>query len=201
MPTPELTQLLSNGLQLLYFAHQQGATQAQDAAANSSSATLKRAFKAGAKQSGVQAKRLENVFKSAGLAPKGKPDPAMQGLIDANKAAIAATHDATERDLLNVSYGQLAFHYYLANYGTLRNYAKALGNREAVSLLTETLNEMSTLDSKYTVLANGVIAKSTARGADGQSSGSGLSWTLTIASIIGLVAAFRRRAGDSSAAQ
>ena len=198
MPKPELTQLLSNGLQLLYSAHQQGATQAQDAATNSSSPVLKKAFKAGAKQSGAHAKRLEKVFQAAGLTPKGKPDPAMQGIIDANKARIAATHDETERDLLNIAYGQLAFHYYLAGYGTLRNYAKALGNREAMSLLTKTLDEMSTLDSKYTALANSIIAKSKARDGKGQSSGSGLSLTLILASIVGLGFAFSRQSKDAA---
>ncbi len=198
MPTPELTQLLSNGLQLLYSAHQQGATQAQDAATNSSSPVLKKACKAGAKQSGMQAKRLENVFKAAGLAPKGKPDAAMQGIIEANKARIAATHDEIERDLLNIAYGQLAFHYYLAGYGTLRNYAKALGNREAVSLLTKTLNEISTLDSKYTSLANGIIAKSRARDEKGESSGSGLSWTLILASLVGLGFALSKQSKNAA---
>lgn len=200
MPTPELTQLLSNGLQLLYFAHQQGATQAQDCAANSSSPTLKRAFKAGVKQNGAQAERLEGVFKAAGLAPKGKPDPAMQGIIEANKARIAATHDATERDLLNIAYAQLAAHYYLAGYGTLRNYARALGNREAVRLLTKTLDETSALDSKFTALANGVIAKA-GKSDGGAASGSGLSWTLVLASLVGVGLAYSRRAGGDSPAR
>ena len=198
MPTPELTQLLSNGLQLLYSAHQQGGTQAQDAATNSSSPVLKKACKAGAKQSEVQAKRLEKVFKAIGATPKSKPDPAMQGIIDANKARIDATHDETERDLLNIAYAQLAFHYYLAGYGTLRNYARALGNREAASLLTKTLDEISTLDTKYTALASGIISKSKARDGKGQSSGSGASLTLIIASLMGLGVVLSRQPGKAS---
>ncbi len=197
MPTPELTQLLSNGLQLLYFAHQQGATQALDSATNSSSPVLKQACKAGAKQSGAQAKRLEKVFKAIGVTPMGKPDPAMQGIIHANKARIAATHDETERDLLNIAYGQLAQHYYLAGYGTLRNYAKALGNREAVSLLSKTLDEISATDSKFTAIANGIIAKSKARDGKGSSGSSG-SWLLVLASIVGLGVVLSRQSNDAS---
>ena len=183
MPTPELTQLLSNGLQLLYSAHQQSAAQAQDSAANSTAPALKLLCRSGAKQNQKQAKRLENAFKAVGLAPKAKADAGMGGIVEGNKQRLAATHDAVERDLLNIAYAQLGAHYYISAYGTLRNYARALGKTEAVKLLSKTLEENVALDKTFTSLANGIISKSLA--GKRQSTG-GLSTSLLLAGVAGL---------------
>ncbi len=184
MPTPELTQLLSNGLQLLYDAHRQSAAQAQDSASNSIARKLKLACQSGAKQNQKQAKRLDRVFKAAGLAPKAKTDAGMQGIVEGNRERLAVTHDATERDLINIAYAQLGAHYYISAYGTLRNYARALGNTEAAKLLGKTLEENVALDKTFTSLANGIISDSLAE--TRKSGGGGLSTTLLLAGAAGL---------------
>ena len=171
MPTPELTQLLSNGLQLLYSAHQQSAAQAQDSAANSTAPALKLLCRSGAKQNQKQAKRLEKAFKAVGLASKAKADAGMGGIVEGNKQRLAATHDATERDLLNIAYAQLGAHYYISAYG-------------------KTLEENVALDKTFTSLANGIISKSLA--GKRQSTG-GLSTSLLLAGVAGLAYTFLKQ--------
>jgi len=52
--------------------------------------------------------------------------------------------------------GQRAEHYEIGAYGTVIAWARAMGHDEAVSLLTENLNEEKAADKKLTSLAEGV---------------------------------------------
>ncbi len=196
MPAPELTQLLSNGLQLLYGAHQQSSTQAGADAAGNENPLLKRAFGAEAKLHRDQSKRLDKVFKSVGLAPKGKPEAALQGIFDGSRERLDVTRDPLERALITIGYRQLAAHYYISAYGTLRNYAKALGHGEAVKLLSKTLDEMSTADKRLTSFANRIIAKTKADTGK-KDSGSAVPGTLAIASLVGLGYVLLRKPAES----
>lgn len=162
MPSQAVRELFFDGLSFLYGAHQQGSAQAVANQRTSTSPKLRSMLKAGAKANLDQARRLEKVFASAGLQPHGKHDKAMQGIIDANNALVARTSDPATRDLLNIELGQVAAHYYLATYGTLRSYAEALGNRAAVRLLQQTLDETGLIDREFSRLAGRLASQSRA---------------------------------------
>ena len=147
---PGNRRLFEDGLHLLHAAHRQGAAQA---ARNNKTATLpklKHMLEAGAKQNIVQLKRLDEVFDAIGVRPDPRHDPAMQGICDLNEAEIAKHGDAADRDLINIEYGQVAAHFYIARYGTLRSAAHALGHTDAVKLLDRTLGETRAIDSAFT---------------------------------------------------
>ena len=160
MASRTLSTLFAEGLQSLYGAHRQGAEQAAANVKTSTSPALRSMLRAGAKQNLAQARRLETVFKSAGLAPKGRRDPAMQGIADANEAMLAQAPGAAARDLATIASGQVAAHFYLATYGTLRSYAQLMGNKKAVKLLSKTLNETSAIDAGFTKLARSLTKRS-----------------------------------------
>ena len=164
MSSQVVRELFSEGLRFLYGAHQQGSAQAAANQRTSTSPKLRSMLKAGAKANLGQARRLERVFASAGLQPHGKHDKAIQGIVDANNALVARTHDPAARDLLNIELGQAAAHYYLATYGTLRSYAEALGNRAAVRLLQRTLDETGLIDREFSRLAGRLASQSGASG-------------------------------------
>ncbi len=151
--------LLVTGLEYLYGAHQQGAQQAAANAESSAYPKLKAAVEAGSKANLLQAKRLEKVFKSLDREPAARPDAGMQGITEANETLLTGTLDPAERDLINIAFGQTAAHFYMAKYGTLRTYAKEMGNQKAARLLQKTLKETVKIDERLTILAREVMKK------------------------------------------
>ena len=156
--------LFSEGLAYLYGAHRQGAAHAAASERTSASPKLRAMLRAGARANLDQARRLEGVFRSAGLRPCARHDRAMQGIIDANNARVAATRDPAARDLINIELGQVAAHFYLATYGTLRDHAERLGNREAARLLQRTLDETGLIDREFSRLARRLAGRPGAGG-------------------------------------
>ena len=153
MVSPGVRAQFVGGLELLYGAHHQGARQAAENERTSTSPLLRRMLRAGAKQNLRQAKRLEEVFATGRLEPRRAFDPVMEAIKDANKAGVAAARDAAARDLANIAYGQLAAHFYIANYGTVRAAAAALGEGAVASLLQKTLDETYRIDAEFSRLA------------------------------------------------
>ena len=167
-----LNELLSNGLELVYAAHHQGAAQVSANRSSSTTPELKAFLEAGAKKNREQAVRLEKVFKILGLPPKGTPDQTMQAIIDTNNTLVAQTSNPTERDLINVSAGQHAAHFYLATYGALRHYADELGRTKVSKLLQKTMDETGAVNKQLTSLSGDIIRHSNRRtGTKAKSSG------------------------------
>lgn len=197
-------ELFSEGLTFLYGAHQQGGAQAAANQRTATSPKLLQMLRAGAKANAEQARRLEEVFRSAGLKPRARHDKAMQGIIDANNALVARTRDPAARDLLTIEMGQVAAHFYLAAYGTLRNYAEHLGNREAVRLLQRTLDETGGIDREFTRLAQRLTRQSGAGGYGDEAvlhTTAAMHPAVTVATVMGLVAAGVALVGRSNGAK
>ncbi len=153
--------LFEDGLHLLHEAHGQGAAQAARNYKTSTLPKLKQMLEAGSKQNIVQQKRLDEVFELISIRPDPKQDPAMQGICDLNEAEIAKHRSAADRDLINIEYGQVAAHFYIARYGTLRSAAHALGHAKAAKLLDRTLVETRAIDQAFTQLYNHLLARRT----------------------------------------
>ncbi|XYD09125.1 DUF892 family protein [Methylobacterium sp. NMS12] len=156
---PGNQRLFEDGLHLLHGAHRQGAAQATRNNKTATLPKLKQMLESGSKQNIVQLKRLDEVFDSIGVRPDPRNDPAMQGICDLNEAEIAKHRDAADRDLINIEYGQVAAHFYIARYGTLRSAAHALGHAETVELLDRTLVETRAIDRAFTQLYDHLLAR------------------------------------------
>lgn len=151
--------LLEAELRILLGAHRQGAEQAERNRETSTHPKLKRMVAAGSKANLLQAERLERALSSLGAAPYPHHDAGMQGICDANEAEIAADRHPAARDLVNIAHGQVAAHFYIAKYGTLRAHARALGHREAAKLLGRTLHETYAIDRAFTRLYDHLIGR------------------------------------------
>ena len=154
---PRLRNLLTEGLRLLHAAHHQGAEQAAANIDSSSLPKLKHMLKAGATLNLVQARRLEPLFKALGRTIEHRTDHAMSGIAEANRVLVAKADGRAANDLANIGSGQVAAHFYLATYGTLRLYARALGFREAVAAFDRTLAETASVDRAFTRLAARIV--------------------------------------------
>ena len=100
----------------------------------------------------MQVNRLEEVFRSLGLAARGKTCDGMKGLIEEGKKHIEELEGST-LDAALIGAAQKVEHYEIATYGTLATWADLLGHQDAKDLLGQTLEEEKEADEKLTGIA------------------------------------------------
>ncbi|PZR22605.1 MAG: hypothetical protein DI539_05120 [Flavobacterium psychrophilum] len=104
-----------------------------------------------------QIDRLEAVFASLGEKAEGKKCEAMTGLIKEGESILEETTPGPVRDAGIIAASQKIEHYEIATYGTLCSFAKAVGENDAVQLLTLTLSEEKEADMILSDAACGAI--------------------------------------------
>jgi ferritin-like metal-binding protein YciE len=77
----------------------------------------------------------------------------MQGLIEENKELLGEDAEPEVLDAGMIVGAQKVEHYEIAGYGSVVEFAKLLGNREAADLLAKTLDEEEKTDKLLTNLA------------------------------------------------
>ncbi len=118
-----------------------------------SSPELAEGFKQHLEQTKGHAERLEKIFKGLDEKPTGKTCKAMEGLIKEGAEAIEEDASDAAKDALLIAAAQRVEHYEIAGYGTVKTFARLLGEEEAVDLLEETLREEIETDEKLTTVA------------------------------------------------
>jgi ferritin-like metal-binding protein YciE len=121
-----------------------------------SSNDLKTAVKEHLSQTEGHVTRLEKVFGSIDKTPKSEHCDGMEGLLKEGAEVAEADGDKAARDAAIIGAAQRVEHYEIAAYGTARALAEQLGHDEAVTLLTQTLDEESEADRKLTEVAKSV---------------------------------------------
>jgi len=120
---------------------------------------LTQAFHDHLKETQGQISRLETIFESLEYEPGGHRCKAMAGLIEEGEEIIKSDGEPEARDAALICAAQKVEHYEIATYGSLRAYARVLGEDNAEKLLTETLDEERKADSLMTDLAENTINK------------------------------------------
>jgi ferritin-like metal-binding protein YciE len=114
---------------------------------------LKQAFDLHLKETKGQVARLDKVFASFNLSPKGKKCKAMEGLIKEGSELMEEDADPDVMDAALIAAAQRVEHYEMAGYGCVRSFAQVLGETKAASLLQATLDEEGAADKKLTEIA------------------------------------------------
>ncbi len=97
---------------------------------------------------------VESVFGLLDKRPQAKKCDAMEGLISEAESVIEDTQkDSYTRDAALILAAQKAIHYEIASYGTLRIFAKLMGEKEVGSILENILREEEKTDKELTSLA------------------------------------------------
>jgi len=161
-----LHELFVNELKDLYSAENQILNALPKMAKAATNEDLKAGFLEHLEQTQRQVERLEQIFESLGVSPKGKKCHAMEGLLEEGKEVIEADGEDDVRDAALIAAAQRVEHYEIAGYGCVRTYARLLGLDEAADLLQETLQEESDTDEKLTELAESVVNVEALEGAD-----------------------------------
>lgn len=117
---------------------------------------LKAAIDSHLKETKGHVKTLDQVFDKLSLTPKGGKCDAMEGLLKEFDGIIEEA-SGVALDVSLIAAAQAVEHYEIARYGTLREWAKDLGNEEAHNLLSSILDEEKAANNKLTALAVGEV--------------------------------------------
>jgi ferritin-like metal-binding protein YciE len=123
----------------------------------STNAKLKRAFNSHLKQTERHMKRLERIFKEVDESPRGKKCVGMEGIIREGADLIKEKPDADVLDAGLIAAAQHVEHYEIAGYGSVRTWARQMGEDRQADLLQETLDEEEDTDRLLTDLAESTI--------------------------------------------
>jgi ferritin-like metal-binding protein YciE len=157
MDMENLRDLYIDELKDLYSAEKQLLKALPKMAKNATNPELKKAFTDHLAQTETQVERLEEIFESLEVSPRGKKCVGMEGLIE--EASELLEEDAVP-DVLDaglISKAQHVEHYEIAGYGTVRTYALTLGEAQHAQLLQQTLDEEEQTDQLLSALAEGSI--------------------------------------------
>lgn len=118
---------------------------------------LQTAFNDHLKKTKNHVQRLEKIFKDLGRPATGKKCEGMTGLIREASQLFERDSAPEVMDAALIGAAQKVEHYEIATYGTLRNFARHLGDERAADLLQETLDEEDEADKVLTRIAESGI--------------------------------------------
>ena len=118
------------------------------------SSELKSAFDSHLKETETHMERVEQLFGLFDQKPNADTNDSIKGIISAGDDVISLKADAPVKDAALIAAAQAAEHYEIAEYGTLRAWARVLGKTEALQLLEWTLEEEKKADQTLTGVAS-----------------------------------------------
>lgn len=152
MENESLKQLIQQGLAALKAGGQvaAGATdEIQDDARNSN---LKALLKQGNQTSQQWAQRIDQALQEAGGGEQ-QQNPILEAHYEVSRRIRQQAPDDDSRDLGIIANGQLALHYWIAAFGTMRTYAQQAGLTQTAQDMQVSLDEAKQADDQHTQVA------------------------------------------------
>src|SRR3954469_24748775 len=135
----EVRELLVDQLKDAYSAEKQALRCMQRTAKKATAPALRDGIQMHIEQTQVQIERVEQALEKLQARPGRKVCEAMRGLVEEAQHEVEEHEKGPVLDLVIVAGMQRIEHYEIAAYGTNIAIARALGEEEAVGLLSETL--------------------------------------------------------------
>lgn len=107
-------------------------------------------------QTKEHAKRIEQIFDAMGETATGKKCKGMQGIISEGTSMMREDWEGAVADSALISSARRVEHYEIASYMAAHEFATILGENEAASLISQTLDEEKETDRKLAHLAQGI---------------------------------------------
>ena len=118
---------------------------------------LKAALEAGNRVSQGWSQRIDQALQEAGGGGGEAKNPVLDGLYEVSRMIRRQAPDDTSRDLGIIANGQLALHYWIAAFGTIRTYAGHLGMEETARAMQASLDEAKEGDAEHTAIAQRIM--------------------------------------------
>jgi len=152
-PIDSLMTLFIHELKDTYNAEQQLLAALPKMAAEAADPELGSALTEHLEQTRGQVIRLEKIFASIDVDPRGTRCAGMAGILEEGKGLLEQELPSSVKDAAIIAGGQRVEHYEMAAYGTLRAYAEQLGLHDAADMLDMTLQEEGAADVRLSRLA------------------------------------------------
>ena len=143
---------MAQGLGALKAGGQIGAKAADDIESDASNAQLKQALNQGSQQAKTWAERIDRALQEVGGSDTND-NPVIEAHYEVAKRIRAEAPDDFSRDLGIIAASQLALHYWIASFGTMRAYAKRADLSQTQQEMAKCLEEAEQADEKMTDLA------------------------------------------------
>lgn len=153
MHIDSLETLFAEEMKDIYSAEQQAIKAMPEMIKMASSADLRAALEDHLKVSKNHVTRLEQVLKTYDESPEGKDCAGMAGILEEVKEMMRHDMEPDVKDAALISAMQRIEHYEMAVYGSLRTFARVLGDAHSTQLLQQTLEEEGKADRQLTQLA------------------------------------------------
>ena len=172
MPAKNLHEWFVDALKDIYDAEKQLTKALPKMAKAAESPELRASFEEHLEITRMQVNRLEEVFKSLGMAARGKTCEGMKGLIEEGQEMMEELEKGPTLDAALISAAQKVEHYEIASYGTLATFAEIMGHQDAKDLLGQTLDEEKEADEKLTRVAGQINFEAEAEEGEEEQQGS-----------------------------
>lgn len=120
---------------------------------------LKEALKKGNETSKKWAERIERGLREAGGSQQQIENPVIEGIGKVNQNILQTHSDADTCDLGLIAAGQLALHYWIGAFGTMRNYAGEAGLDQAEDDMKACVKEAKEADEEHTKIAEEILQR------------------------------------------
>ncbi|MBV9078572.1 MAG: DUF892 family protein [Methylobacteriaceae bacterium] len=151
--------LFVQGLQAMHAADEQGKITTADIEKAATDPRLKEALRHAHEVAGMLDRQLGEVMQAANARPQPIQNAAIEGIATDAQRVREMASDPVARDLGIIAHAQIALHYHIAAYGTLRSYAQALGNEKAAGALQSMLEQAKGQDETYSRVARDLLGK------------------------------------------
>jgi ferritin-like metal-binding protein YciE len=148
-----LEDLFLDTLKDIYYAEKQIVKTLPKMAKAAQSPDLKAGFEKHLAETEKHVERLEQIFEILGAPARGKTCEAILGIIEEGKSIMEEFKDTAALDAGLVSAAQAVEHYEIARYGTLKAWAKQMGQADVVRLLEATEKEEIAADKTLSQVA------------------------------------------------
>ena len=152
MNEENLKQLVTQGLLALKAGGRVAAAATDEINGSATDPELKSALEAGNDTAKAWQARVEQAMQEAGASGEGE-NPILEAHYRVSKQIRDAAPDAQVRDLGIIAAGQLALHYWIAAFGTLKAYAGKLGMTQTEQAMSQSVDEAKQADELHTQLA------------------------------------------------
>ena len=117
---------------------------------------LKAALEQGNQVSQQWARRIDKALNEVGSGGEQR-NPILEAHYEVSRKIRQQAPDDTSRDLGIIADGQLALHYWMAAFGTMRTYAGQLGMSETEQAMQASLDEAKQADEQHTAIAKRIM--------------------------------------------
>ena len=157
MKTKTLEDLFLDMLRDVYYAERKILKALPKMARGAQSPDLRAAFERHRDETEIHVERLQQVLDLIGRPARGKTCPAIDGIVEEGEEVMESFKGSAALDAGLLAAAQAVEHYEIARYGTLRNWAALLGQKEAATILQNTLSEEEATDVMLTEIADSQV--------------------------------------------